>query len=216
LNGNDILIGGAGRDALVGGNGLDFVLYTTAKTGILADLAAPRFNKGDAAGDTYSSIERLGGSGYADSLRGNDASNVIRGYGGNDLLYGRDGNDVLYGDAGNDRLFAQGGCDTLVGGAGSDLFIFTSPTMSRGSGIDRIADFVRGADHIYLRGIDANTKVSGDQAFSFIGKYGFTGKPGQLNFANGLLSGDLNGDRIADFQVKIAGLSALAKGDFYL
>ena len=104
----------------------------------------------------------------------------------------------------------------LVGGSGKDSFIFKSAAESRGSSIDTIKGFVRGQDHIDLRSIDANTKVSGNQAFKFIGKAAFSGKAGELGFSGGVLSGDLNGDKAADFQVKVAGLSTLAKGDFYL
>jgi serralysin len=94
--------------------------------------------------------------------------------------------------------------------------VFASVSHSRGASVDTIKDFVRGSDRIDLRGIDANTKVSGNQAFSFIGKSDFSGKAGQLKFASGVVSGDVNGDGVADFQIKVAGLSALSKGDFYL
>jgi serralysin len=81
---------------------------------------------------------------------------------------------------------------------------------------DTIKDFVRGIDHIDLRSIDANTKVAGNQAFSFIGRSAFTGGAGQLKFASGVLSGDVNGDKIADFAVNVTGLTTLYKTDFYL
>jgi serralysin len=84
------------------------------------------------------------------------------------------------------------------------------------SSADTIKDFRRGSDHIDLRAIDANTKVAGDQAFAFIGKTAFHGKAGELRFADGIVSGDTNGDKIADFGITVAGLSAMSKGDFYL
>jgi serralysin len=31
-----------------------------------------------------------------------------------------------------------------------------------------------------------------------------------------VVSGDVNGDKSADFKINVAGLSALSKGDFYL
>lgn len=40
-----------------------------------------------------------------------------------------------------------------------------------------------------------------DPAFMFIGSKAFTGAEGQLRNKNGLLSGDVDGDRIADFQL---------------
>jgi serralysin len=214
--GNDTLVGAQGRDYLSGGSGMDYASYATATAGVRADLSSPTTNRGDAAGDRFSSIEGLIGSAYADTLLGTSGANTIRGGAGNDKLDGRSGNDVLSGGAGNDSLVGGIGRDVLSGGGGADTFVFASVSHSRGASVDTIKDFVRGSDRIDLRGIDANTKVSGNQAFSFIGKSDFSGKAGQLKFASGVVSGDVNGDGVADFQIKVAGLSALSKGDFYL
>jgi serralysin len=204
--GNDILLGGAGRDYLSGGTGADTASYTSAKAAVLADLLYASKNTRDGSGDSYSSVENLTGSAYADSLRGNNAANTIQGRSGNDTLYGRGGNDKLVGGAGTDILY---------GGSGADTFDFNAITESVPSARDTIKDFVRGSDRIDLRSIDANSKIAGDQAFSFIGSKAFSGA-GQLKFSNGVLSGDVNGDKVSDFQVNVSGLSALAKTDFYL
>jgi serralysin len=149
-------------------------------------------------GDTRSLIENaIGGSGN-DSLTGNDGINLLRGGGGSDKLYG------------------LGGADTLSGGAGTDIFDFNSVKDSLSSARDTIQDFVRGVDRIDLRTIDANAAAGGDQAFSFIGNKAFTGQSGQLNFASNMLSGDVNGDKIADFRINVTGITALAAADFYL
>jgi serralysin len=214
--GSDVLVGGAGGDYLSGDRGIDYASYVTATTGVLASLASPSVNQGDAAGDRYSSVESLIGSAFADRLLGNSGANTIKGGGGDDTLYGQSGNDVLSGGTGNDTLVGSSGKDVLSGGGGADTFVFTSASHSRGSYIDTIKDFRRGSDHIDLRSIDANTKIGGNQAFSFIGKSAFSGKVGQLKFTSGVVSGDVNGDRVADFQIKMAGLSSLSKGDFYL
>jgi serralysin len=216
LSGNDVLIGGSGKDLLSGGAGTDTASYSTAKAGVVADLQTRSNNRGDAAGDSYSSIEWLTGSSYTDTLYGNGSANEIKGGSGNDTLYGRGGNDVLNGGAGRDKLYGGSGKDVLIGGSGADTFVFSSPSHSRMSSADTIKDFRRGSDHIDLRAIDANTKVAGDQAFAFIGKTAFHGKAGELRFADGIVSGDTNGDKIADFGITVAGLSAMSKGDFYL
>jgi len=216
LSNDDVLIGGSGKDVLSGGTGKDLASYSTAKSGVRADLQSPKANQGDASGDSYSSIEGLIGSSYSDSLYGNSAANQIKGGAKNDTLYGRSGSDVLDGGTGNDKLYGQSGKDTLFGGSGADAFVFRALSDSRGSSIDTVKDFRRGTDHIDLREIDANTKIAGDQAFSFLGQVGFHGKAGELRFADGIVSGDVNGDRSADFKITVAGLSALSKGDFYL
>jgi len=141
--GNDALIGGAGGDALSGGQGIDRAQYTNAKARVTADLDDSSKNTGDAAGDTYISVERLFGSRFSDSLRGDDANNVLWGHTGNDALYGRAGNDDLRGQSGSDRLYGGGGDDKLTGGNGQDMFIFGG-----NHGADRIADFADGLDLI--------------------------------------------------------------------
>jgi serralysin len=216
LSGNDVLIGGSGNDLLSGGTGTDSASYITAKGAVTVDLQSPSSTRGEASGDTYSSIEGLVGSAYGDILRGNGAANAIKGEGGKDTLYGRGGNDVIEGGSGSDKLYGQSGKDTLVGGSGADAFVFQALSDSRKSTVDTIKDFHRGSDHIDLRSIDASTKVAGDQAFSFIGKTAFHGKAGELRFDDGIVSGDVNGDRSADFKINVTGLSTLSKGDFYL
>ncbi len=216
LSNNDVLIGGSGKDVLNGGTGTDCASYSTAKAGVRADLQSAKSNQGDAAGDTYSSIEALTGSSYGDNLLGNSAANQLKGGAGSDTLYGRSGNDVLDGGTGSDKLYGQSGKDVLFGGSGADAFVFRALSDSRGSSVDTIKDFRRGTDHIDLRQIDANSKIAGNQAFSFLGQAAFHGKAGELRFADGVVSGDVNGDKSADFKINVAGLSALSKGDFYL
>ncbi|WP_424973062.1 calcium-binding protein [Dinoroseobacter sp. S76] len=118
--GNDLLQGGAGKDHLDGGAGTDRAAYYSANAAILADLEFAHVNTGDAAGDTYASIEDLQGSKYRDDLRGNGAANTLWGGAGDDVLHGRGGNDRLVGDAGNDVLLGGTGADQLEGGAGTD------------------------------------------------------------------------------------------------
>ncbi len=58
-SGNDVLWGGEGKDTLIGGAGTgDIAAYSTATAGVNASLMAPATNTGDAAGDTYSGIEK--------------------------------------------------------------------------------------------------------------------------------------------------------------
>ncbi|MDX3930187.1 MAG: hypothetical protein QHC90_30955, partial [Shinella sp.] len=123
--GDDMLDGGAGADILVGGAGFDFAVYASARSGVVANLWQTQ-SGGDAAGDTFSSIEGLIGSSFADRLTGDNSDNIIKGGAGDDFLDGSGGNDVIIGGAGK---------DTLVGGYRSDTFVFGS-----GDGRDTIAD----------------------------------------------------------------------------
>ena len=53
--------------------------------------------------------------------------------------------------------------------------------------------FERGVDVLNLAGIDANSAAAGNQAFDYVGGAAFSGA-GDLRYAGGVLSGDVNGD----------------------
>ncbi|NIX76625.1 M10 family metallopeptidase C-terminal domain-containing protein [Microvirga terricola] len=142
---------------------------------------------------------------------------------GNDKIYGDRGDDLLEGFGGNDTLVGGLGADDLYGGTGADRFVFGSIADSKVSMSRRdvIFDFSKiQRDRIDLSPIDANTKVGGNQVFSFIGTKGFTGKAGQLRYetvgGNTHVYGDVNGDKKADFAITLKGYHALAAGDFFL
>lgn len=125
---NDLLIGGEGADALYGEDGSDRVSYQNAAVGLVANLADASQNTGDAAGDSYDSIESLTGSIYDDTLTGNVLKNSIIGGTGHDTINGLAGNDSLYGGDGNDVLNGGLGGDYLSGGAGSDWVTYANAT----------------------------------------------------------------------------------------
>ncbi|MEI7671827.1 MAG: M10 family metallopeptidase C-terminal domain-containing protein, partial [Deltaproteobacteria bacterium] len=143
--------------------------------------------------------------------------NVIGNLLGN-LLTGSIGNDQLFGGGGNDSLWGGPGQDNLEGGAGSDTFVFAAAIDSNAATLDRVLDFASAIDKIDLSGIDANTVVAGDgdQAFTYVGSTAFSHVAGELRFENWILSGDTNGDGVADFMVKFIGVESLAQGDFVL
>ena len=178
-SGNDILWGDAGADVLNGGSGIDRASYTSAKSGLRADLLHKETNTGDAAGDRYIGIEDLQGSKHDDHLLGNNKSNSIWGHNGHDQIEGRKGNDKLYGQNGDDILYGQSGSDVLrghagndllnggqgddvlYGGHGSDTFIFNTL-----KGLDRVKDFKADQDKLdisdILEGYDADQDVLTD------------------------------------------------------
>ena len=146
--GNDTLDGGAGNDALIGGAGTDTASYADAASGVTVNLAITAAQNTVGAGtDTLSGIENLAGSAFADTLTGDIHVNVLSG---------------------------GAGADSLTGGAGADSFVFTSLTDSTTAAPDLITDFAAG-DLIDLHGIDADTTVTGDQAFHLGATSGHTG-----------------------------------------
>ncbi|KQT01559.1 hypothetical protein ASG42_26420 [Rhizobium sp. Leaf391] len=128
--GSDILIGGAGADKMNGGGGIDTASYSGAKLSVVANLKTAISNTNDAKGDFYASVENLSGTGYNDSLTGNDVANRLSGGGGNDTINGGLGTDFL------------------LGGAGKDSFVFDSKPGA--TNIDTLADFLAADDTIRL------------------------------------------------------------------
>jgi Ca2+-binding RTX toxin-like protein len=118
--GNDDLLGSPGPDVLDGASGTDRANYAFSPAGVTADLVnAVGYGPGDAAGDTYISIENVRGSDFVD------------------ILIGTVGNDVLEGMGGDDILIGSLGADVLSGGDGRETFAISS--VSEGG--DIIADF---------------------------------------------------------------------------
>ena len=78
-DGIDWLLGEGGADVLNGGNGSDGISYITSTAGVSVNLAAPGSNTGDAAGDTYSSIDYVRGTNFADTITGNAFVNYLYG-----------------------------------------------------------------------------------------------------------------------------------------
>lgn len=154
----------------------------------------------------------------ADHLNGGGGADTLDGNIGNDHLDGGDGNDTLIGNKGNDVLIGGLGADSLSGGKGHDRFVFNDIADSVvGADRDEIINFHHSqGDKIDLSGIDANTTQDGDQAFDFIGGDGFHSVAGELRFSDGILQADVNGDGVADFEVKLDNVSTLGHHDFIL
>jgi Ca2+-binding RTX toxin-like protein len=102
--GDDTIIGGAGADSLIGGEGSDTADYSTSESFVNVNLATGTGLGGDAAGDTYASIENLTGSKFDDTLTGDKGNNIIDGGAGNDMIIASSGTDTLIGGTGNDTV----------------------------------------------------------------------------------------------------------------
>ncbi len=158
----------ADANPFTGSGDNDWVSYTdsTADVGVTIDLGTlvdgvATGSGGWAAGDTFTGINNLIGSGQADTLTGNAEANTLRGGAGeyidilsggdgDDILEGGAGADILIGGAGDDTLEGGAGADTLEGGEGADTYLFNV-----GDGTDTITDdggaivFLQGAGNAY-------------------------------------------------------------------
>ena len=118
---------------------------------------------------------------------------------------------------------------SLFGGTGADTFVFrkTSDSSVRASSADIIRDFTQGQDKIDLHYIDASTKLSGNNTFTFDGTKSFgTSKQGDIyykKFNNPGTSNDYtmvyidtDSDRGKEMSIKLMGLYDLTADDFIL
>jgi Ca2+-binding RTX toxin-like protein len=119
--GADTLEGALGSDAMYGGDGFDYATYQNAATGVVARLDFASLNANEAAGDTYTDVEGLIGSGFNDFIVGNGGANYLASLGGDDYLAGVDGDDTLIGAQGSDQFWGGTGADLIDGGAGYDI-----------------------------------------------------------------------------------------------
>jgi Ca2+-binding RTX toxin-like protein len=197
------LDGGAGADTMIGGLGDDIYFVDNAGD-VVTELASQGTDTVNSS-VTYSlaaNVENLTLTGTAAiNGTGNDLDNII---------VGNAGANVLSGGAGRDFLTGGGGKDSLTGGAGADRFIFTATSDSTSAATDRITDFSwADGDYIDLSAIDANSALAGDQAFSFV--TAFSKQAGQATLTydaatnTTTVSGDVNGDGVADFVLQITG-----------
>jgi Ca2+-binding RTX toxin-like protein len=226
-NGNDTVIGGEGNDDLTGGAGDD----TISAGGGIDDMAGGTGNDVYFVEDDTDSVEELASQGIDtvvvafdytldanvenltltgddnENATGNGLNNVIYGNNGNNLLDGLAGSDTMNGGSGADTMIAGAGKDLMTGGGGLDRMVFKSLSDS-GTGFaarDVINTFAHG-DKVDLSALDANSKIAGNQAFTFV--QNFSGAAGQLQWdqtapTGYLVSGDVNGDGAADFSLQI-------------
>ena len=203
--GNDYIVTGTGADTIDGGEGVDTLSYAGSSVAVQVILFQPGSGRGDAAGDTWTGIERVVGT---------DFNDVIGGLPG--------GDNTIWGGAGDDAIRGYEGADLLKGGAGNDTFGYgrVEESTVAASGRDTIADFATG-DIIQVRGIDADgNAANGDTAFTF-GTGGFTGHAGELrvvDFGDGRMSVnlDIDGDKSPDSIINVVSDHALTASDFVL
>jgi Ca2+-binding RTX toxin-like protein len=232
--GNDIITILGGADGVDAGAGVDRLVidYSAAVTAVsggvqngnaaagygghIADLSAATLD--------FVAVEQFWittGSGNDKITTGAGNDRIDTGA-GSDALYGGSGRDALNGGEGDDRLVGGRQQDMLHGGAGKDSFVFNTVRDS-GAGSaarDVVGDFSHAEhDRIVLANVDADTTQVGNQVFHLLAGSAFTGQAGEMvrgddGAGNTLVSGDVDGDSVADFQ--ITGLVALVASDFAL
>lgn len=197
---NNILNGGAGDDSLAGGAGNDIYIIDTA-----ADFIKEVANKGI---DTVQSSVSFTLGQYIENLTlaGSSALSAT----------GNDAANLLVGNVADNTLTGGLGQDVLTGGSGADCFVFTALADSgvTSKTQDIIRDFSVGSDLIDLAALDADSQVVGNQSFvGFIDSNAMFSAAGQLKIKENVLYANVDSDSLAEFSVKLTGISVLTMND---
>ncbi|MET0271347.1 MAG: calcium-binding protein, partial [Sphingomonas sp.] len=229
-NGSDVILAGGGNDGLFGHDG-DDVFQVASSAGVDGFDGGGGYDRIVAINNNVS-INPFGLSGI-EEISANGLSGVaLLGDGNANILdfsaialigvaiNGGGGNDAITGSADADVIIGGSGGDSLRGGGGADIFDYNSTSESRTTAIDRILDFEQGVDRFDLSTIDANSKVSGNQAFTFIGSAAFSGVAGQMRFEAGATSTsifvDTDGNRSVDMEIRLDGHIEIFTADVIL
>ena len=191
--GNDLLTSGAGNDILDGGLGVDAVSYADAGAGVHVSLLTGAAQNTVGAGfDTLTSVEKLVGSAYADTLIAGTGGSTLNGGNGGDDLLGGPGSDILNGGGASDfadYALASAGVTVSLAvtafqntvGAGSDELVGIEKLSGSGYGDHLTGD--AGTNIIY--GVGGDDVLSGgagdDYLYGGTGNDTLTGGPGQDN-----------------------------------
>ncbi len=216
---NDKIDGGIGADTMDGRVGDDIYVVDNVGDVVIevagggTDTVQLNANFAYVLGDEIENLTLLATALTAQAT-GNALDNVITGNVSNNTLIGLDGNDTIFGDAGADRIIGGAGIDTMTGGAGADTFVFENVADIGNDPlfIETITDFAA-EDRFDFNAIDANVNATGNQAFTYIGSSAFSAA-GQIRYAGGILSGDVNGDGTADFQIALTGSPTISATNF--
>ena len=132
LGGNDLFMVGStgGADVIDGGTGTDSIEFRfRATSGVVVDFGAGTITGGSSGTISFTAVERVVASNFADSLTGAAGGQTLTGQGGADTLWG------------------GLGVDTLWGAGGNDAFVFREMGSANA---DRVSDFASGADKLQL------------------------------------------------------------------
>lgn len=217
--GNDTIDAGAGDDTMRGGEGNDWL-----SGGLGDDHAYGHAGRDRMTGDLGNDDLR-GGAGFDTldySAMTQDLTIDLAGQVASGIEIGVDsimGFEVILAGSGNDTIEADDRVTVLFGGEGENTFDFDSATAAQG---DTIADF-RPGDLIDLSDIDADTTTAGNQSFTLVAAGGsvvagslVVSEEARQDGIYTVLTGHVNGDGVADFQIGLRGRPGIGAGDLDL
>ena len=237
----NVLEGGAGVDTLIGGAGNDTYVVDlivkgsgTKATVALEDTVVEKAGQGDDtlvlhmgtdAINVFTGKAAVTLGANLENLDASDTGNLnlsLTGNAGNNLIIGNLGDNTLNGGAGDDQLQAgAGGLNTLIGGLGADTMFgnsgkdtFKFNTLKE-LGLNDQQDVI----HNFTSGID-QLDFSALKGYKLVQGGAFTGGAKELVYqvvGNDLVVyGTHNADKVADFSIKLVGITELSVEDFSL
>jgi Ca2+-binding RTX toxin-like protein len=156
----DWFLGSGGNDSYDGGSGRDMMSYVYSPDAVTLNLETGSGTAGQAAGDTYTSIERVTGSVHGDLIYGGTAEEDFRGIGGYDWFIGSTG--------GKDRYDGGSGLDTVAywnAAAG----VTASLLLGRGSAGEAVRDLFTSIEN--LGGSNHDDHLTGDNGRNYLRGY---------------------------------------------
>lgn len=177
--GNDTIAGGGGNDSIDGGGGNDWVSYTEASLSISVNLSIRNSQgfvtatNGNGDEDFLQSIENVAGTGFDDTLIGDELDNTLEGHGGADRIDGGLGRDIA------SYALSAGPVTVDLGVVDADGFLATGGVAAtdqlksiEGVTGSAFADDLRGddRDNILTGGLGADTLTggAGSDIFAFV------------------------------------------------
>jgi RTX calcium-binding nonapeptide repeat (4 copies) len=229
LGGNDTIFGGDGRDTILGDDGDDILFGQMGNDLIYGG------NGNDLIDDTSGDYNTLVGGEGNDDIRG---VGLLMGGNGSDKLFG---SGKLYGGEGNDYINVYGDGTYASGGAGNDIITLDAAKNAQvygGLGSDTIGTTLQSIYTndmtVLYKNSNESTRQSPDLVYmsektkvdlSAMGNQlpngakaqwvdTFTaGMPGQFKLGADQLEGDMDGDGIAEFFVKLIAVDAKRLGN---
>jgi CSLREA domain-containing protein len=178
---NDVITGNASDNIIDGRGGTDFVTYAPAPNGVQVDMTT-----GVATGhgtDTLINMEDVLGSGFGDTLLGNDDRNTIDGGDGDDTIDGRLDKDALEGGLGTDRVSFASNTESV------EVDILNNEI--NGQGDDAVSGFENvtgsGGDDL-IKGNGGNNAIDGGPGTDNV-SYADSGEPVTVDLGAGTASG---------------------------
>lgn len=133
-SGFNVFRGGAGNDKIIG-NGNTRIEFGSATTGITFDFGRKKVGDGQGGIDTFSGVNSVVATGFADILHGTANGETFIGNGGDDLIEGGTGNDEARYDSGTSPITIGVTVDMAAGTVIGDAIYVGTDTLSGIEGI---------------------------------------------------------------------------------